>query len=834
MIGLFANKLSLAAISMLIRLLIITSLFLLHFNLIAQVKSIAAIKINQPLKIDGNLEDETWNNLKPISEFITLSPVFGKISTLKTSVKIAYDNTAIYIGAYLYDLPDNIRKQLTARDVLDRQDVDIFSVGFDTYHDKQNAFVFKVSVANVQGDLKISQSGTNNGGVVYDNSWDAVWESKTSIKADGWVAEIKIPLSAIRFSKKDLQDWGINFARFTRKENENSVWSPIDPNIGGEVNQYGVWTGLNNITPPVRLSFLPYLSGGFRISPTRNGNVTEFLKSGGMDVKYGINESFTLDITLIPDFAQVQSDNVFLNLSPFQVKFDDYRPFFTEGTELFNKAGLFYSRRIGDVPGMASTVLNNYGNDPNYKIIKNPGITRLYNATKFSGRTKGNLGIGIFNSVSAPMYSKIRDLSTDKDSSILTEPLTNYNIIVLDQALKNRSSVGFTNTNVLRKGNSRNANVSSIDLSLFDKKNNFNFLFTGKYSSIWGKQGNKNGFATVAGFGKVSGVIQYRGTMSVKSDTYDPNDLGYIQNNNSFEYSGNISYNINKPTRHFLIHNYKLSLNNIYLYKPFAWTSLQIKASAFYYLKNFWDFSINFQSSPLWYYDYFVHTNIYTGYFLKRTPYYYLGVNGSTDSRKKLYVSWKIGGAESPLPDDPFWTASLGLRYRVSDKLQVNTSMEIEQDRGNWGWAYKINTDGSPVIARRNKKTTTTIVSGQYNFTSRMNLNIRMRHYWSLLENTNFYNLNPDGSWRDTTFFDNENINFNTFNVDMFFTWDFLPGSRITIAWKNALGSDVNIDPYLYSNYIKNYGQVIESPHSNELTVKIVYYLDYLKLKKRK
>ena len=819
---------------MLTRLLIPAILYFFPFVLQAQVRSIPAVKINQPIKIDGNLDDEAWKNIEPTGNFITFSPVFGKISTRNTKVKIAYDNTAIYIGAYMYDLPANIRKQLTARDVLDRQDVDIFAVGFDTYHDKQNAFVFKLSPANVQADFKVSQSGTNNGGVVYDYSWDAVWESKTSIQADGWVAEIKIPLSAIRFSKKDVQDWGLNFSRFTRKENENSVWNPINPNISGELNQYGVWTGLNKISPPTRLSFLPYLSGGFRISPTTKGSVTEYLRSGGMDVKYGINESFTLDMTLIPDFAQVQSDNVFLNLSPFQVKFDDYRPFFTEGTELFNKAGLFYSRRIGDVPGLTSTVLKTYGDKPDYKIIKNPGITRLYNATKFSGRTKGNLGIGIFNAISAPMYAKITDLKNDSTFSILTEPLTNYNIIVFDQALKNRSSVSFTNTNVLRKGNTRNANVSSVDLSLFDKKNNYNFSLSGKYSSIWGKRENKNGYNGSIGFGKVSGIIQYRASVSTASDKYDPNDLGFLYNNNSFEYSGNISYINNKPTKYFLNHNFRLSFKNTYLYKPFVWANLQLNANAFFWFKNFWDLSVSFQTSPVWRNDYFVHSNVYSGYFLKRSPYYYLGFNGSSDSRKKLYVSWRLGGAESPLPNDPYWNGNLLLRYRFSDKFQLSTSMDIVQDKGNWGWAYKLNTDKSPVISRRNLKTNTFIVNGQYNFNSRMNLNIRMRHYWSILENTNFYNLKPDGYWRDTTFFKNENLNFNTFNVDMFFTWDFLLGSRLTIAWKNALGGNVAIDPYSNANYGRNFGKAIDNPHSNEITVKIVYFLDYLKLKRKR
>jgi hypothetical protein len=166
--------------------------------------------------------------------------------------------------------------------------------------------------------------------------------------------------------------------------------------------------------------------------------------------------------------------------------------------------------------------------------------------------------------------------------------------------------------------------------------------------------------------------------------------------------------------------------------------------------------------------------------------------------------------------------------------------MDIVQDKGNWGAAKRsngsliINPNGSPVISRRNLKTNTLIVSSQYNFNSRMNVSIRMRHYWSILQNTNFYNLKPDGYWRDTTFFANENLNFNTFNVDMFFTWDFLLGSRLTIAWKNALGGNVNIDPYSNLTYFKNLGRAVDNPHSNEITVKIVYYLDYLKLKRKK
>lgn len=814
------------------RLLLSVCLIIFLSNTYCQVRTLPAVKIIEHINVDGNLNDNVWQSITPATNFITFFPKAGNVSPHKTEVKIAYDNDAVYVGAYMYDNPLEIKKQITARDKFGGpgQDVDYFVVGFDTYLDRQNAFTFRISAAGVQADAKHAENNIPS----VDLTWDAVWESKVSIKNDGWVAELKIPFSALRFSKKEIQSWGINFGRYVRRANETSIWSPEDPNVKGDVNQWGTWLGLKDIKPPLRLSFLPYLSSGFRISPTSNGNVTEILKSGGMDVKYGVSKSFTIDMTLIPDFAQVQSDNVLLNLTPFEVKFDDYRPFFAEGTELFNKAGLFYSRRIGAAPSQSAAVLNKYGNDVNFKIDKNPGITRLYNATKFSGRTKNNLGIGVFNAVGAAMYAKITNLSNGQDSSILTEPLTNYNIIVLDQALKNRSSITFTNTNVLRKSNTRNANVSSIDLSIFDKKNAYNVALAGKYSSIWGDKIHQNGFNAVAAFSKVRGLLQYRALVNVESDKYDPNDLGFLLNNNSVDYTGSVTYNILKPTKVFINQIFNINASNTYLYKPFSWEKFQLGASAFFLFKNFWDVKINFQTSPLWYNDYFVSSNTYKGYFLKRTPYYYLGASGSTDSRKKTFFSFKIGGAESPLPNDPYWTGELGIRYRYNQKLQFSGSINIEQDKGNWGWAFINNTTtGLPIISRRDVKRNTTIINAQYNFTKRMNTTIRLRHYWSATENTNFYNLKNDGYWDEIAFIPNKNINFNTFNIDLFYTWDFLLGSRITLGWKNALGSNVVIDPYLHSSYGKNLNQSITNPHSNEITLKIVYFLDYLKLKSK-
>jgi Domain of unknown function (DUF5916)/Carbohydrate family 9 binding domain-like len=818
-----------------LRLILSLLLILICTAAVAQVKSLPAVKTAQSIKIDGSINEAAWTDAPGATDFIKTFPTFGEASSRKSVVKLLYDDAAVYVAAYLYDDKKNIRKQLTQRDVLERQDADVFGIGLDTYHDRQNAFIFQVSAAGVQGDARQSLSGDNNG---FDRSWDAVWESSTRIIADGWIVEMKIPFSAIRFAKKNIQDWGLQFTRFIRGLNEETSWSPQNPNVDGTVNQWGDLAGLKNITPPIRLSFLPYLSGGAKVSPTNNGNITESLKSGGMDVKYGINESFTLDMTLIPDFAQVQSDNVFLNLTPFQVRFEDFRPFFTEGTELFNKAGLFYSRRIGAQPGRTQDILNFANNNPEYSIEKNPGITRLYNATKLSGRTRGNLGIGILNAVGAPMYAKLRNKTTGADSSILTEPLTNYNIVVLDQALKNRSSISFTNTNVLRKDNSRNANVSSLDISLFDKKNNYKFSWTGRVSTIWGNQGDYNGFTSYASYGKVSGKLQFEAGAGVESDKYDPNDLGFLFNNNSVSLNGRVSYNINNPTKKFLRQGYSINFSNNYLYKPFNWSDFNVNARAFVVFKNFWDLTLFVESQPFWFNDFFEART--PGVRMNRIPFAFIGLGGSSDSRKKLFADWFIGAAESPWPRDMFTLFNAGVRYRFNDKFQLSARMETQYDRGNWGYSHRDSVSTmvtgylDPVISYRKVRTNNMILGAQYSFTPRMNWTIRLRHNWTHLEQLNFYKLNLNGSWYDYGFVPNRNRNFNAFNVDMFYTWDFKWGSRITLAWKNALGGNVSLDPYTNTNYTKNLTRMFSNPHSNEVTLKVVYFIDYLDIKRKR
>ena len=819
-------------------------LLCLYFSF-GQVKSTQAVKVSTPPRIDGSLDEVMWQQVPAASNFITNTPVFGDPAFSRTDVKVLYDNTAIYIGAIMYDDPANIRKQFTPRDQSQQANVDYFAVFLDTYKDRQNAFQFLVTSRNVQSDARVSPNADTDFGVYGDLSWDAVWDSKVGFTPEGWVVEMRIPFFSIRFARKEAQEWGIQFLRFTRRLNETSFWHPVDPKVNGFVNQFGNLTSLENLVPPLRLSFSPYVSGGYRGIPYTDGYKNEWLKSGGMDVKYGISESFTLDATLIPDFGQVISDNVVNNITPFEIQFRENRPFFTEGTELFNKAEIFYSRRIGKTPDRYQEIMNEVrmGGLQQYEIIRNPEVTRLYNAIKFSGRTKNNLGIGVFNAVAQPVKARLRNRLSGKDSLVLTEQLSNYNVFVLDQALKNRSYITFTNTNVLRNGQERDANVTALDIALYDKDNRYGISVKPRYSHIFSPFGGYGGFKNSIEAGKVSGKFQFSISNEFETDKYDPNDLGFLTSPNEVETEVNLNYNIFEPKGILLNQRYGFNVEHSYLYKPFSYQKTEIVANAFWIFKNFWDLQIEAGTSPVWHNDYFelrtprdvLQTPRMN---LKRSPYYFLFISGSSDSRQPFYGRWFFGGAEGPLPSDPYYRLQLGGRYRFSDRFSLDLDWLRQYDNGQFGFAFvRDPTTDAPILARRKYTEVTTVMSGIYNFTARMNITFRARHFWNRLLNTNLYNVKTDGYWDERTDMvpSDYNVNYNVFNFDLFYTWDFRLGSRIVFGWKNWLGGDYeeSINGNSHRSYFDNAGQLFATPHGNEVTLRFIYFLDYLQFKRK-
>ena len=777
--------------------------------------------------IDGNLEDACWENVSINTNFVISTPTFGKPSAYKTEVKIIYDDNALYIGAYCYDNePKKIQRQLAARDVAGN--ADWFSVGFDTYNDNINGFRFQLSAANVQSDARLSPGN-------FDVNWDAVWFSKTQMKEDGWIAEIKIPYSALRFSKAADQTWGLQFSRFVLRSNEISSWSPVNPQVEGIVNQWGEMPHLKDIHPPLRLSLVPYITAGFLREPLSSTNHTfdnHKILSGGLDVNWGINESFTLNTTLVPDFGQVQSDSRILNLSPFEQTFHERRPFFTEGTELFNrKVGLspgqlFYSRRIGQMPTRYYDILGSIGS--NEELVSNPSSTQLYNATKVSGRTKNDFGIGFLNAVSTPMYAVIKNTDNGSLRKELTEPLANYNMIVLDKSLNNNSRIGFSNTSVIRAKRWRNANVSQFLFDLRDRTNTYSYGGFLNFSQVYDKMISPK--PLFGGYGdfiasKISGNVRFDFEEYCITDKYDQNDLGVLFHGNEVSTFLGLKYFDYEPK--LKLNNWDLYLSGQHtsLYKPFAYQDFTINMGADFTFTNFWYLSMFATTKPTWYYDYYEPR--VDGLKFHRVPFGYMTVSAGTDSRKRFTVDASFGFGESPIPNDPYLEGSLSPKIKIKDRLILSLTSFISKDWKNFGFAT-YDAEGKSVIGARQTFVVTNTFTAQYTISPRMFASLSARHYWSKAVYMNHYNLNEDGNMQERELIDGTNRNFNSWNIDFVYDWRFAPGSDLIVSWKQFIYKS---DGDEHGNYFENVHKTFTAAQTNSVSVKLVYYLDYQQMK---
>lgn len=787
-----------------------------------------ATRIEARPSIDGVLDEEIWENCDYSyrDRFTQTSPNNGELSDQETEVSIVYNNQSIFIGATLYDSqPDSIARQFGERDTRGRN-ADMFAVAFDTYNNKQNAFVFMVSAAGVQADYFISPEGE-------DRNWNAVWQSAVRITDKGWVVEFEIPYSALRFPKQDHQVWGANFLRVIRRKQERSYWNHVDAAINGEVNQYGTISGLDNISPPVRLSFSPYASLYYLSDGVNKESGLSF--NGGMDIKYGINESFTLDMSLIPDFGQVRSDNLVLNLSPFEVRFSENRPFFTEGTELFNKRNLFYSRRVGSTFGSADL-------EENEEVIESVSEAPLINAVKMSGRTKKGLGIGIFNAVTNQTFALVENTETRERREARVDPLTNFNVFVIDKNLKNNSNFSFINTNVTRFGGD-DANVSGTDFKLNDKTNTYQvsgFAALSQKFQANEEDGVDLGYSYNLRLAKVSGPWQYSFSRLVESDTYDINDLGFIRGANEVSHGGRLSYNMFEPKGKLLRLSTWLDARYEQLHTPRTFTDFRVSLSTWMRFKNFWSVYASSSLRPVNSYDYFEPR--VTGRYFRRLPSHNVQFEVNTDRRKRLSaVAW-MGVWERPVWAQVDNWFGIGPTFRVNDKFSLSHQINYMKRRREPGYVSKEYNNQDElediIFGQRTVRNITNTFSSSYAFSARMNVSLRVRHYWSeVIYRQNFFDLTEEGNLVDNGYSGlNEegqtmhDRNFNAFNVDLVYFWQFAPGSELNIVWKDAI---VTNDQITQLSFGENFRNVLNAPQVNSVSIRVLYFLDYLYLKKK-
>lgn len=783
-----------------------------------------AIRIFDSPKINGVLDDECWKNAPKTDRFIINAPHPGVDLPEKTEVKMVYDDEAIYIGFINHDnSPDSILSQLAGRD--QEGNNDYCGIVFGCYQDGINGFSFYASSTGEQRDARIT------GGATEDLTWNGIWYCKTNITDQGWIAEFKIPFAALRFPANQEQKWHINFIREVRRTRHKAYWNGVNPLVPGVLTQMGVVSGINGIKPPRRIFLFPYTSAYYRINENANGTKSKgFSYNGGMDIKLGLSDAFTLDATLIPDFGQTISDQLVLNLTAFDLQFAENRQFFLEGTELFSKVDIFYSRRIGfERPLGYGSVASKIS--ASERIIDNPQRDKVLNTVKISGRNKNGLGIGFLNAVTAPTNATVRDLETGEERRIQTSPLTNYNVVVLDQNLPNNSYVSFINTAVLRNGSDYDATVTGAQFHLRNKKNSYYIGGSGAYNQKFGLTGaedtrQNSGFKQELYASKINGNFNYSAGYMLKSRFFDPNDLGFLAAPNAANYWAQLKYNIYKPFGKFNNLWSAFNFNHRNLYEPRKFTDILLSGNLGVTTRKFISYNFQFESSPVRGYDYFeprVDGRVFRTY--KNLMY---GGWISTDYRDKL--AWDVSVYHTFYENSGRYKFNwrIAPRWRVNDHLFI-TYVYSKQNHFNdlgFAFAYENGDYTKPLFARRDVISHTNVLSIKYAFNPEMTVNTRVRHYWGYSRYNKFFSLDTDGylSESDLTAPD---FSFNSYTVDLIYSWIFKPASEISIVWQQAINStDTNIP----TSFGDDLNFTFRQPQSNTFSMRFIYFLDYRSL----
>ncbi|TVZ28533.1 hypothetical protein JM83_3665 [Gillisia sp. Hel_I_86] len=776
-------------------------------------KTYEASRIATAPFIDGVLDDTIWNKIPEASNFVMSEPGDGTPSrtTHPTRVKLAYDDEAIYIAASMIDNePSRILRQFTQRDNIKQSD--FFLIDINTYNDGENQTRFVITSAGAIADAKMS--GNNE-----DYSYNVVWEGEISYDDKGWYAEIKIPYAALRFPKKEEQLWSIQFGRKILHLNEVYTWNYIDKSIGKDTQYNGLLTGIKNIDPPVRLSFYPYASA--EVDNFKDNTESSF--SAGLDFKYGISDAFTLDATLIPDFGQTAFDKVELNLGPFEQAYGENRAFFTEGTELFTKGNLFYSRRIGDTPlGFNNAQAQLLDNEI---LVENPDKADLLNAVKISGRTESGLGVGFFNAITKETEAIIGDTMTGTNRKIITEPFANYNIVVLDQQYNQNSSITLINTNVTRNGHARDGNVTGFLFDINNKKNSFNYSGQAKMSNVNTLEQNLTGFASEFSIDRTKGNIRYGINHEFANETYDINDLGLNFTNNYNDFRINTSYRIFEPTKLLNTFYLRIFADHKRRYIPDIETSSGIGANFFAVTLERFAFGgfIKYNTDRK---DFFEARRVgkYVNYPSNMVADGFI----SSDYRKKFAIDISANYRSYFQHDQENIRLDISPRFRFNDKFSMiyNLKYAITNNRNS----FVALEPKKEIFGLRDVQSIENSIQASYNFNTEQALNLSFRNFWSVADfkEDNFSLLEDNGGltpfYYEVTEANDPNANFNIWNFDLSYSWQFALGSEAILLYRNSI---FNFDKQSDIKFTESLQNLFDQDLRQNLSLRLIYYIDY-------
>ena len=566
------------------------------------IRTLRAVQRTGPLTIDGKLDEAAWSAAQPATDFTQNQPKEGEVETERTEIRFLFDGEAIYVGARMFDRlgAKGVRPQLVRRDLYNEES-DWITIVFDTFHDHLGRTRFSVNASGAKEDA-YGPGGSNP-----DASWDPIWEARTTIDSLGWAAEMRIPFSQLRFSRDAEQTWGVQAIRFIPRLNERTYYSFWRNNENGGPPRFNHLEGLRITESPRRFELLPYVvTRNAYIRPSEPGNPFEHkvfydVRAGG-DAKYLLTSNLTLNATVNPDFGQVEVDPAVINLSQYETFFPERRPFFIEGSGLFNfgsfscyfcsnvsSLSLFYSRRIGRLPQAQGLAFNAAGDG----YVDIPDNTTILGAAKVTGRTKNGYSIGVLDALTGEGRADIR-LVDGRDIEQIVEPRTNYFVGRLKKDYRGGNTVvGGIVTSTRRNMNDAglvrllpaHAEAVGGDFSLNFKDRTYSILGSYAFSTVEGdpraitrlqnngaryfqrpdREGsggylsdrldpNANFMRGVGGYSRVAkdgGDWLYEAAVNFRTPGFEVNDIAFNTRSDYVWNNANVARNWSKPTKYY-------------------------------------------------------------------------------------------------------------------------------------------------------------------------------------------------------------------------------------------------------------------------------------------
>jgi hypothetical protein len=834
-------------------------------------------KLNQALVIDGQLGDKGWEVVEWSTDFTEKSPDEGTKPAHQTKFKIAYDAKYLYVAIRAYDKnPELIQKRLSRRDGFAGDRVNVL---IDSYNDKRTAFVFTTTAAGVKGD----EIATGNGDD-FDDSWNPIWFTKASVDDKGWTAEMKIPLSQLRFGDSKEQIWGLNVVRNIFRKDERSLWQRIPNSASGFISEAGELHGLKDLKSQKQLEIQPFAVLQYDTYPAVAGNPFEdgsdFKINGGIDAKIGITNDLTLDLTINPDFGQVEADPGSFSLDDFQIFLEEKRPFFVENKNIFdyrygtNRDNLFYSRRIGRSPHSSPNLATGEYADA-------PINTTILGAAKFSGKTKTGWSIGILESVTNNEYATVAEVNGGRREEIV-EPLTNYLVLRTQKDFNSRNSyIGgiFTATNRNLNGNFSTLHKAAYSGGIDFKHqwNNRNYFIEGNLvaSKVLGSKEaievtqrsiihsfdrvdathvsvdpNRTSLTGTGGkleIGKSGGGNwRYGGGVTWNSPELEINDVGFLRSADYIKQSVEATYLWQKPTN--VYRNAKIDFEQFSEYDfggNFNRVQYELKGRVTW--KNNWTTNIGFGYKP----------RIINNNFLRGGPRFRFSDENFTfvflnsDERKKF--NFTLGWINSTAKQNHFSFKRYILRFNYQplnalsfkfettfnenpNKTQYVTTTNFGAqkryilgaiDQKTWSASLRINYSinpnlsiqfyGSPFITRGTYSDFNIVTNSEA-------VDLSERVSWldqnQISKVNNVYNVDENKDNIKDYEFNDPDFAFMQFRSNLVVRWEYIPGSELFLVWSRGASGSADVNRSLASSV---HNLVINQPSDDTFLIKATY-----------